>query len=89
MATKGELFVQFSKSKGPLYGPDEDEPIFVLRAQDKFFVPIVRLWVELVEMDAKQPISEDVSRKILDAVEIANRALDWQAAHADRVKVPD
>lgn len=66
----------------------EDEPIFVLRAQDRWFVPLVRLWIELIEMDAPQPVPEAVCAKVMQAVETANRASDWQSAHPERVGSP-
>ena len=89
MTTRGDTIVRLVRGEGPLSQANDGEPVFILRAQDKFFVPLVRLWVELVEMDTAQPISERVSRKIMEAIEIANKALDWQETHRDRVKVPD
>jgi hypothetical protein len=89
MATKCEEIARLSKKDGPLFKASEDEPIFVLRAQDKFFVPLVRLWIELVEMDAPDPPTEAVAQKVMEVVELANAAVIWQAQHKDRVKVPD
>jgi hypothetical protein len=88
MATKREVLEHFSQGQGTLYKADDDEPIFVLRAQDKFFVPLVRMWIELVEMDTPHP-DQNASVKILDAAEVANAAIDWGDAHPGRVKVPD
>jgi hypothetical protein len=68
-----------------LYGEPDDEPIFILRAQDRCFVPLVRLWIELVELDAPQPIPDWLCAKLMEAVDIANRGVDWQSAHPDRV----
>ena len=70
---------------GAKFWADNDEPIFVLRAQDRCFVPLVRLWIELVEMDAPQPVPEALGAKLMEALEIANRGLDWQNANPDRV----
>jgi hypothetical protein len=70
---------------GAVYWEQDDEPIFVLRAQDRCFVPLVRMWIELVEMDAPQPIPEWICAKLMEAVEIANRGVDWQGAHPERV----
>jgi hypothetical protein len=67
------------------YHDEDEEPIFVLRAQDRCFVPLVRLWIELLELDAPQPMPEALSGEIMEAVEIANRAIDWQNAHPERV----
>ena len=70
---------------GALYWQDDDEPIFVLRAQDRCFVPLVRLWIELVEMEAPQPMPEWLCAKVMEAVDIANRGVDWQSAHPECV----
>ena len=67
----------------------DDEPIFVLRAQDRWFVPLVRLWIELVEMEAPRPLPDAVGSRLMQALDIANRGLDWQSAHPDRVRAPD
>jgi hypothetical protein len=69
----------------PTYWAKDDEPIFVLRAQDRCFVPLVRLWIELVEMEAAQPVPEALCARVMEAVEIANRGLDWQSANPQRV----
>ena len=89
MGTKREELNLFSRGQGCLYKCDDDEEIFLLRAQDKFFVPLVRLWIELVAMDTPQPVSPAVYDKMMDAVAIANHGLDWQNVHPGRVKVPD
>jgi hypothetical protein len=65
-----------------LDGGDE-EPVFVLRARDRHFVPLVRLWAELIEMDAPDPVPDAVMAKAMQAIEIANRGLDWQNAHPE------
>jgi hypothetical protein len=89
MMTKREELQKFCRGEGCLYKVDEDEPVFVLRGQDKFYVPLVRLWIELVEMATQNPPSAATAAKLMDAVENANYAIDWQNAHPDRVKVPD
>lgn len=89
MATKREVLDQFRRGEGILHDADEDEPIFVLRAEDKFFVPLVRLWIELMEMDAPEPTSCETRRKAMEAVDIANDGIDWQKNHQARVKMSD
>jgi hypothetical protein len=89
MATNREVLDLYSQGQGILCRADDDEPVFILRAQDKFFVPLVRLWTELVAMDTPQPVSPAVADKLMDAVAVANSGIDWQNAHPQRVKVPD
>jgi hypothetical protein len=59
----------------------EDEPVFVLRAQDMLGPEIVREWAyrAAVEGSPREKIEE--ARRIADQME------DWQIAH--RRKVPD
>ena len=63
-----------------------ERPRFVLEADDKFFVPLVRMWAELVEMDAPDPIPDRLCAAVMEAMEIANRAVTWQQVHADEVR---
>jgi hypothetical protein len=64
---------------------NRERPVFVLEADDKFFVPLVRMWAELVEMEAPYPIPDDVCGMVMEAMEVANRALAWQQGHPDQV----
>jgi hypothetical protein len=85
MATKAEVLAEAMRGLGCLGRASDDEPVFVLRAQDTFFVALVRLWIELVENAAPRPST--VAAKVMDAVEIANAGVDWQ--HRWGAKVPD
>jgi hypothetical protein len=64
---------------------NRDRPIFVLEADDKFFVPLVRMWAELVEREASVPIPDALCATVMEAMEIANRALLWQQDHPEQV----
>jgi hypothetical protein len=59
----------------------EDEPIFVLRAQDTLAPELVREWADRAE-DAGTP-----SEKVEEARDLARQMEDWQAANTS--KVPD
>jgi hypothetical protein len=51
-----------AEGKGCLGKAADDEPVFVLRAQDKFFIPVVKMWSTLVWTE----ICHGASRKALD-----------------------
>lgn len=78
----------------------EDEPLFVLRATDKFGPQVIRYWAALVvqgcEPDVEEPLKrgkfptpEKVAQKVLGAHQCAETMEDWQERHPDKVKVPD
>ena len=85
MTRKCEAVKQPALYEGEIYEDVGDEPVFTLRARDKFFVPLVRMWIELVEADAAAPPSNALCRKLMDALDLANRAIDWQNDSARRV----
>jgi hypothetical protein len=85
MATKAEVLADAMHGCGCLGRASDDEPVFVLRAQDTFFVPLVRLWIELVENAA--PLPGIAEAKLMDAIDIANAGVDWQRRCG--AKVPD
>lgn len=66
----------------------EDEPIMVLRAQDKFAPAAAMSW----QMQCVEPgtltlvVSEE---KMNSASDLIQRMCDWQREHPDRVKTPD
>ena len=61
----------------------DDEPVFVLRAQDKLAPTLVRLWAQLVMLH-----EAGGTPKTLRAVELADRMEEWQEA-TGRAKWPD
>lgn len=74
MSTKREGVPEFEKA-------DMDEPLFVLRAQDKLAPVVVRLW-------ALHATMHHVPReKVIEARGLADRMDAWQALHGS--KVPD
>lgn len=60
---------------------DDDEPIFVLRAQDATMVPTISDWLQRNPQLPPERIAEVADH--IGAVE------NWQRAHAGRVKMPD
>lgn len=61
----------------------DDEPIFVLRAQDKLAPSVVRFWAdELADSDAS-----DDRTKIEEAYNLATEMEDWQSVNGS--KLPD
>ncbi len=69
-------------SEGILRKIDDDEPIFVLRATDKFAPEVIRFWAALLRQANNSP-----SDKEQDALECATEMEDWQAKND--CKVPD
>ena len=59
----------------------DDEPIFVLRAQDRIAPEIVLEWSDRA-LRAGTPIA-----KVAEARELARKMIDWQKEHA--TKTPD
>ena len=60
----------------------DDEPLFVLRAKDKFAPLVVELWRLLVKEE-----SGGETRKTRMAMRLAEEMRQWQKAHG--CKVPD
>ncbi len=60
-----------------------DEPIFTLRAQDKFAPNVLQAWILLLRIEGASPEKIAKGEAHLRAIE------EWQKAHPDRVKVPD
>lgn len=81
MSTKREVVEQLARGEGCLGKADDDEPIFVLRAQDVFAPSLVESWamrVRRLDPDAEKSRS---------AYKVADAMLKWQANH--KTKVPD
>lgn len=68
---------------------EDDEPIFVLRATDKFAPQVIRYWTALVVQGAGLPTPDNTAEKVNGAHECANAMDDWQEEHPDKVKIPD
>jgi hypothetical protein len=63
-----------------------DEPIFVLRAQDKFAPILVRLWADLVRLQSGD--SSPGNKKAMGALFLADEMKVWQA-RTGKAKFPD
>ncbi len=79
MATKAEETAQ--GATGCLAKAADDEPIFVLRAQDALAPMIVKAWAEAA-LKVGVPVE-----KIQEAVQLADQMTDWQATN--HTKLPD
>lgn len=80
MATKLETLLDAQAGKGCLGKAADDEPVFVLRAQDLLAPGLVEMWA----IRAKKHGSE---KKASGAYAIADAMLKWQASHPS--KMPD
>ena len=82
MTTKREVIELANEGQGCLGKAGFDEPVFILRAQDRFAPDVIEAWAGKVEM-AKGG-QTDKSRK---ARALAHQMRAWQALHS--CKVPD
>lgn len=78
MTTARETIIDAAAGRGCLGKAADDEPVFVIRAQDKFAPVLVRLWAELVVNESGN------SKKTADAMILASEMQKWP----DR-KIPD
>lgn len=60
-----------------------DEPVFIIRAQDKAAAETLRYYLHLCKVEGS---SEE---HITAATAARDQIVAWQAAHADQVKAPD
>lgn len=56
MFTKAHEISRFNNGEGCLYKAGDDEPIFILRAQDKHMAFILRTWANRVAQEIHQPV---------------------------------
>ena len=71
MATKKEVLEQALRGEGCLGRAADDEPVFVLRAQDKVASPLVSDWADFAEALGCPP------EKIADARALADQMRAW------------
>lgn len=65
-----------------------DEPIFIIRAQDKFSVQAITLYRTIVNNSL--PIGDENALKMEAEIgSIRNDFINWQRDNRDKVKVPD
>lgn len=86
MATKGEILAAYANGEGTLARIGDDEPIFILRAQDRYAAKAVARWAE--QQTAVSYPGSASREKALQARGIAAEMEAWRAAHGDG-KVPD
>jgi hypothetical protein len=65
-----------------LLGIPQDEPIFILRAQDKFSVETVEAYGEITCNFCSESFDDGITS-------VATIFRKWQTDHPDKVKVPD
>jgi hypothetical protein len=76
---------EFADPDSCLMKAADDEPLFVLRAQDKFAPALVRLWAGLVMLEQRHQVR---TTKIMEAENLADDMERWQQ-ETGRVKCPD
>lgn len=76
MSTKREGVSCYDKA-------DQDEPLFVVRAQSKNAPEYVELWAHQAEVMGVN------AEKVKGARDVAEDMRKWQAAHPEKVKIPD
>lgn len=62
----------------------DDEPVFLVRAQDMLFIPMLGAYRKLYQ---DQPNADPVIMRYID--EHIQRAADWQTANHSRLKIAD
>lgn len=60
----------------------EDEPCFVIRAQDMFSAKIVQMYIGLVEHLVDDDMVEELVAHFM-------RIKEWQRENKDKIKIPD
>lgn len=90
MATKRENMEQAAAGTGCLGKAHDDEPVFILRAQDRFAPGLVERWADMVE-HANSPrvgdVAEKTRQKIKGARALAHQMRAWQELNLP--KIPD
>ena len=84
MATKTRELELLADGQGCLAGAADDEPVFILRAQDRLAPLLVHLWSQLADLGPDGPCP-----KTLEARALAGAMTDWQRRNWTRVKWPD
>lgn len=81
MADAKDVIDAAQRGEGCLGRAAPDEPVFVLRAQDKLAAPLVKLWAELALLHGCDIL------KCQQAYELADEMIEW--ALTGRAKFPD
>jgi hypothetical protein len=88
MSTKREVLDAALRGEGCLGKAADDEPVFVLRAQDITSYATIYEWsykVENYAMSRKLPVPDKVARARRDA----EAMMEWQRMNPGRAKMPD
>lgn len=75
--------MSFKHDPGLLDKIGDDEPIFILRAQDIVAAAIVDEWAKVALMQGSP------SEKVYGAIQVATDIRAWQYKNGRKVKVPD
>lgn len=84
MATKAKEIDNYQDGTGCLGKAADDEPLFILRAQDATAPDLVRRWARQVMASSRGILTP----KVKEALEIADAMVAWQA-RTGRCKIPD
>ena len=84
MSTARETIIAATQGHGCLGKAANDEPVFVLRAQDKFAPALVEMWASLF---LAEYVPGTATEKAQGAMMVAQRMRVWQ--QTERVKIPD
>lgn len=91
MATRAKELEMLAGGQGCLAKAADDEPVFILRGQDRYAPEVVERWADLVSLLSNQGDQELVDQrrgKIREARALAHEMRAWQA-RTGRAKVPD
>jgi len=80
-----------SQAIGYLKNVPEDEPVFVLRAKDKYAPATITSWAAMVsqQVDKNTPATPKSLKKAHEAMQLVKDIREWQERRDDQVKIPD
>jgi hypothetical protein len=90
MTTKADVLRLMAEGKGPLGRVADDEPVFVLRAQDVMAPGFVELWsaaLATAHAAFERPTTSDERLKVMTSKMTAEDMRKWQNRHG--AKLPD
>lgn len=82
MITAKELREATLRGEGPLAKAQEDEPVFLLRAQDKHAADLVEKWATWVSVDVPNCGDRSMHNKVQEAMLIADFMRRWHTHKA-------
>ena len=78
----------YNRIQDPLNKFGEDEPVFLLRAQDDFFLPMLIEYVKLNETTGRDGRMPRIKQRMTDSLMAHLKlAREWRRAH--KTKMPD